>query len=387
MIDTIVLKLEREQVRSVDMESSGIKWDLQSRTNVYDKYVRNPSPSDLASGLYFPKLTGYHRKGKGIEWGKTIRIELSLPKLIYNNNFDELTDRDFELVAKTLQERLEKVGLVVSINQLLNAPITTVHYSKNILLKEYTAQFVSRELGKINLNKRFDFSRARFSNDGECLYAYTKAHSIVFYDKIADLKKPEKRRIDRENSPYQLGLFEPLHDKHEVLRYEVRLCEKRKINSIFKQLGFSENPTFQDVYSLEKSLKVINLYWSEIIEEGGMGLFSVDLEPKKLLEQIYITSPPKIKGKQAIYLAGLLLTGKDRNGLRELRAILTKNGTDARSWYRMLDDYKKLSKQLTKLKPRDWFDEIKKQITDYKPLKIKELLSTGKRLPVNNSKV
>ena len=364
----------RHEVQVVDMGNYGVKWNLQSSTNIYDKFVRNPSAYDLAHGAYFPRLTGYKRKGKGSEWESSIRIEFSVPKLLYDNNLDELEEKDLERVFDVLQKRLQSMGLIVSKKQLENAPITTVHYSKNIVLTGgYTAQYVIRELNKINLNKRFDLTRARFANDGQSLYGYTEAHSFVLYDKISDLSRPKKRAIDRDQSAEQLNLFETLKEKQEVLRFEVRLCHKRKINSLFKQLGFAEKPTFKDVLLIEKAKKVLNHYWTTIIEEGAIGLFSFSLTAKEVLDEVLLTGPPKPKGKQAVYLVGLLQLAKEGNGLRELRSILTKNGMNDRSWYRIAEDYKELSKQLAKLKPREWLDQIRRQVSDYKPYRVKDI--------------
>jgi len=372
MIDTVIIKIPRHEVKIVEMENYGIKWNLQSSTNIYDKFVRNPSSIDLAQGTYFPRLTGYRRKGKGSEWESSIRIEFSVPKLLYDNNLDELEENDFERVFDVLKRKLDCMGLIISKQQLENAPITTVHYSKNIILTGgYSAQFVIRELHKINLNKRFDLTRARFANDGQSLYGYTEAHSFVLYDKISDLSRPKKRAIDRGQSSLQLNLWESLKEKQEILRFEVRLCHKRKINSLFKQFGFTENPTFKDVLSVEKAKKVLNHYWSTIIEEGAIGLFSFSLTTKELLDNVLLIEPPKPKGKQAVYMVGLLQLAKEGNGLRELRSILTKNGMNDRSWYRMAEDYKELSKKLEKLKPREWLEQIRKQVSDYKPYRVK----------------
>lgn len=374
MIDTVIIKIPRHEVQVVDMGNYGVKWNLQSSTNIYDKFVRNPSAYDLAHGAYFPRLTGYKRKGKGSEWESSIRIEFSVPKLLYDNNLDELEEKDFDRVFDVLKDRLDRMGLIVTKKQLENAPITTVHYSKNIVLTGgYSAQFVIRELHKINLNKRFDLTRARFANDGQSLYGYTEAHSFVLYDKISDLSRPKKRAIDRDQSAPQLNLFETLKEKQEILRFEVRLCHKRKINSLFKQLGFAEKPTFKDVLSVEKAKKVLNHYWTTIIEEGAIGLFSFSLTAKEVLDEVLLTGPPKPKGKQAVYLVGLLQLAKEGNGLRELRSILTKNGMNDRSWYRTAEDYKELSKQLAKLKPREWLEQIRRQVSDYKPYRVKDI--------------
>lgn len=370
MIDTIILLLPKEQAKAT---IGSDPWSLQSRTPAYDKFVKNPSKKNTDSGRYFPRLTGFNRKMSGPGWSSTTRIEFSAPKLIYENNLDELTEDQFDKVAQVLQDRILEMGVIISLDDLKNASVKSVHYSKNIELQNgYTSQYVLGELGKINLNQRFDMTRARYINDGQSLYAYTKAHSLVIYDKIADLARSPKRAIDREQTLYQLSLFDDLkRSVQEILRIEARLSEKRKMNSLFEKLGFAKNPTFRDVFSTQKSRAVLLYYWETMITKNGLMLFAHAPTNKDLLRQI-ITSRKKMKGKQAIYLAGLILLARDGNGLRELRSVLSRR-VDSRTWYRIMDDLNMIALDLKKLKPREWYDQVYDAISNYKPVHIKQV--------------
>ena len=374
MIDTVILSLPTNKAVILDMAAKGVfPWDLQSRTAAYDKYVRNPSHKDQKSGLYFPRITGFKRKQKRtFEVEKTIKIEFSAPKLLYKNNVDELADSDFAAVVETLHERLQMMGVVVTTKDLESAAVRAVHYSKNIELQNgYTSQYVISELNKIDLNKRFDLTRARYMNDGQSLYAYTISNSLVIYDKVADLIKDKKRAIDKEQTPQQLNLFAQLTkpvQPREILRFETRLSQKQKMNSLFKELGFAENPTFRDVFSTAKSKAVMNRYWSKMVENGGTLLFGHSLTAKDLLKQILLAEK-KAKPKEVIYRTGLLLLLREGNGMRELRSVLSKRSND-RTWYRLAIDAKETGAALNKLKPREWFEQIKSAFTTYQPFKV-----------------
>jgi hypothetical protein len=370
MIDTIILTIPKEKIISVDMSYYGTPvWDLQARTRMYDKYVKNPSSQDMASGLYFPYITGYRRKNNRLEWDQTIRIQFSAPKLIYYNNLDELSESQFSAVVSALRDRLERMGIRITRQDLENASVVSVHYARNVVLKDgFTAQYVISQLGKIHLNKRFDFSRARFTNDGQCLYAHTNTHEFVIYDKIADLNKDKKRSTDREQTAYQLGLFEKLKESHEIVRFEARLAQKKKMNSLFKQLGFVENPTFKDVFSAEKSKGVLMHYWNTMIEKNSLLLFAYSFTPKDMLNQVLLARKD-IKAVKAIYLAGLLILAPDGNGIRELRTILSKRNRD-RTWYRIYADLNETIKQLSKLRPREWYTQVQRALSTNKPYHI-----------------
>lgn len=366
MIDTIILSIPKAKVINLDLTLQGVGlWGLQSRVKGFEKYVRNPSAQDKKSGLYFPRLTGIRRTMQGNAAGQTIKIEFSAPKLIYKNNLDELEEGDFDRVVDALCDRMKRMGVIVTKEVLNQATVTAVHYSKNISLSGgYTSQYILSELGKINLTKRFDLTRTRYMNDGQSLQLYSIAHSFVLYDKIADLNKPEKRAIDKEQKPYQRSLFELLEKQNEVLRLEVRLSKKQKMNQVLKKLGYPPDPTFRQVFNLSKSLAVMNHYWQSIIEGSAVALFAYSMTAKDMLKSV-IVADSKLKPKQALYLTALLLTAKEGNGLREIRSIFTKYGND-RTWYRIISDYKGISGLLAALKPRDWLEQVNNQLRQYK---------------------
>lgn len=78
-------------------------------------------------GLYKPHLTLY-RRWDGTQSTITLRVEFSIPKLLYGNNFDELSDSDFPEVIKTLRERLSEMGVDVIQGKLEKAIVSTIHY-------------------------------------------------------------------------------------------------------------------------------------------------------------------------------------------------------------------------------------------------------------------
>jgi hypothetical protein len=79
MIDTISLLIPKDHVVMLVATSKiGVpKWELYSKTDQYDKYVKNPTKKNIDSGLYYPRLTGYRRKGYGQK--EAVRIEFSVP--------------------------------------------------------------------------------------------------------------------------------------------------------------------------------------------------------------------------------------------------------------------------------------------------------------------
>ncbi len=368
MIDTIRLLIPK---RAMCYRSGISGWDLYSQTEFYSKYVRNPSKIEKETGKYFPRLTGYKRR---FGQDDNVKIELSIPKLLYLNNLDEVEDKDFDEVINTFVARLGIMGIVVSNSVLKNAVVSSVDFSRNIPIEGgYTVNYVISELNKINLPKTFDFARARYINDGQSLYAHTKSHQFVIYDKMADFRKPQSRAIDKDIDSHQQNIFENLTQEEqieEVLRFEVRLSQKQKMNKVLKDLGYKENPTFQDVFDSGMSQKIIYSYWEKLILERNLCLFSLSFGPKETLQRILLEDK-NLKPKQAVYLLGLFVLARDENGIRQLRAILSKRCKD-RTWYRMANDLNYTNKIIAKSSLRDWVLGINNSLKNYTAYKTKD---------------
>lgn len=370
MIDTIIISIPKDKIVNVLYPNqTALGWHQQATGASYSKFVRNPSKKDLESGLYFPRLTGINRKIDG-RIDAFVKIEFSVPKLIFLNNLDEVEEKDFTLIIETLKDRLLRMGISIPEKYLKYAPVTAVHYSKNILLNNgYTTQFVLTELNKIDVRKSFDLTKTRFMNDGESLCVYANSHSFVAYDKVADLNKDSKRAIDKDQTRYQRSLFDQIDKKelYEVIRFEVRLSKKQKMNSLFKKLNFPENPNFEQAFSVSISKAVVSFYWQTLISSNSLFLFSFVIGPKDILKQIFIANP-KLKPKQALYFANLVSMTKDGNGTRELRSILKKYSDD-RTWYRIKEDIREVTVLLKKVRPRDWFYQIELGLREYQTFK------------------
>ncbi len=368
MIDTVCLLIPKDKMKYIEGVAS---WEMYSKTDEYTKYVRNPSKAEKETGKYFPRLTGYRRR---FSQDANVRMEFSVPKLIFLNNLDELQDKDFSEVIKKLQKRLETMGVVVARSVLECASVSSVHFSKNILLQNgYTSSHLISEMNKVDLRKSFDLTKTRFMNDGQCLYVHTTAHEFVIYDKVADLAKGKKRAIDKDQTMYQRTLFSESskEDAIEIIRFEVRLNRKQKMNKVLEDLGYMKNPNFKDVFNTEMSRKVVTDYWKRLIKERNLGLFSIAVSMKDKLQTLFLADS-NLKPKQAIYFLGLFEVGRDEKGMRQLRSMVTKRSHD-RTWYRIVKDMQVASELITKNKLRDWVTQIDKALEEYQPYKHKKL--------------
>src|SRR3990167_5853860 len=120
MIDTIVLVLKQNMFTIADHNKfspsteglfNSAYYRLGGRSNMVCK--QNPTPNELKAGIYKPRLTITKRINKLRNFEIMLKIEFSVPKLLFGNNFDELEDSDFGKVVGILQTKLKEMGVLV----------------------------------------------------------------------------------------------------------------------------------------------------------------------------------------------------------------------------------------------------------------------------------
>jgi hypothetical protein len=371
MLDTIILKLPPHQVDLSGATSAEIgRWTLHGSDGGFKRYINNPTAKDKAASGYLPRLTLIKQSNRTD--GKFLKVEFSAPKLLFGNNVEELTEGDFQAVVMALREKLGRMGVGILAKHLESAAVTAFHPSKNFPLSDgYTASYIISDLGKVGLTRRLDMAKVTFANDGKSLQFYSAAHSVVFYDKIADLAKTKGRATDKDQTHLQSSLFEAPGSTErppEILRMEVRLSKKRKMNEMLSQLGLKENPTFREVFDDDLCRKLLRSYWTGYV--GNRYAFILDpagspqMTLRSLLKQG--TGP-----KQAVYLLGLFAACRDSPGVLGLRTVLGEHSTP-RQWPRVGKDIERLNRlcQTASASPHGWRRQIEQGIETMVPYRL-----------------
>jgi hypothetical protein len=366
MLDTIILQIPREGYEIIEHEKFIPRTTrMMFNTLPYFKYVNNPMAKDKSRKIYFPKMTIYKR-GRNYD----LTIEFSAPKILFNNNLNELEDKDFDEVARLLQAKIFTMGVKINLNTIKNAAVIAFHPSKNIVIKNgYTASFAIRELAKIDIGKQFDISKIKFKNGGQELQFYTNSHSFVFYDKIADLEIPEKRSVDKLQTKYQRSLLDYLKDKNklEILRFEIRLSKKVKMNEILEKVGHSPNPSFKDVFNAALCRKIAKLYWDTYFSDNKF-LFSICDNSQEIFQKI-IRCFPKTKNATAIKMVGLYMLCKDELGMRGFRQIIDGRRAKKTNWEAVRRDFKRFDDEVFTKPSWGFVDDIEKALNNPTPFK------------------
>src|SRR3989338_8461971 len=376
MIDTIVLVLKQSMFVIIDHDrfepsTRSLYGDASMGSRGYATYKQNPTPTELKNGIYKPRLTVTRRFNDGV-LERTMKIEFSAPKLLYKNNFVEIEDKDFEEIVDTLKKTLrEDMGVLVSMDSLVNAPASSIHYSKNIKLTNGLIAFtVLKELSKANITKRLDFNQSDFRNEGHSIKWHANTWELTFYDKIKDLEQAkisEKRAIEKDNS-LQMNLFSDIqearkHKPFEVLRMELRINTRQKLRKVLSDNGYKVEPTFQNIFKKEIAQKILLSYLEDIEKGYPKPLYFDPKSSKDFIAQFEIDNT-KTKIKDVFTALGFR-KALEENNPRELRELLKKHPRN--SWYDFNSQMNSYNYPKNSL---DVFKPIRQSIEQFEPLSL-----------------
>lgn len=364
MVDTIALTLKRNMFVVLD-KTNFYPLTQSAGDSYFKKWVRNPSKEEIKAYGYLPKLTYIERPAESI-----LKVEFSTPKLIFGNNFNETEDEDFEEIIIKLKQQLRIIGINVFENLLKKAPLSVIHYSKNIPLTDGSTPYMYlKEIQKANVTQRLDFNQTDFRN-GHSIKFRVNSFEVTFYDKVKDLEKAkisEKRSIEKDNLN-QMGLFEEIKEIRrtkplEILRMEVRLNQPQKIRQVLRNIHLETELTFQNLFKKEIARRVL-LYHLDQIEDAYPKLLYFNSKSAKDFIAQFIVDNPKAKQKDVFSALGFH-TALEEIGARETRGLLEKYSR--KSWYRFYRQMNSYNYPKTAL---PIFEPIRNAINEFKPFKL-----------------
>lgn len=386
MVDTVAFNLSSDQFKIAP--SSYTRFSPAVRNFFIPPYADfgsrkmlkadcNPSNADKATGYYFPRLTLF----KGVRKGGIaifLRIECSVPKIPYNNNFDEVEDYEFDYICLQLQRRLQHYGVYVDdIKNIINAEIAAIHYSHNIPLTDYsTPSSIIKEIAKVNISKHKDIAVNTYRNTGEAVRFHTNTWEFIIYDKIKEHNKSrvsEKGRFEKD-AYCQLNLFDeqPAKSPFEVIRLEARYGNRIKLKSSLGQAGIDPllPLTFKALYSQKIAKTMLQYELSKIKDCYPAILLSTADDLQTLYADLTIKNPRatlKSKMEAIAYFALLQETGS-----RDIRTLGNDKPTD---WYKFQQRMNKLD--LTK-RDTNCFEVLETALAKFRPMKLKYYLNYDK---------
>lgn len=332
---------------------------------------RNPSAKEKADGNYMPRLTlikAVRRGGVPI----SLKIEFSAQKIVFNNNFDELTEGEFDYLCVQLQRKLYNIGVVVTDpNTLKDALVNTIHYSKNITLTDRsTAHGVITDLLKCNYTTRKQSDERIYRNNGEAMHFYSSKWGLCIYDKLKEHTKSkvsEKGLLEKDGY-CQMSLFDekPLASPFEMVRVEARYIGRRQIKKSLLEAGLRADAlTFRDLFS-EKTAKAMLRYEMNKLRETYPTISLSDKTTPALLAELSIQNPRTQIG--TIMEAVAYKTLLESTGSRDVRKL---GNFTSQQWYNLNRKINQLNFTRRKIASLDIIDS---QLEKFTPVKLQRYL-------------
>jgi len=307
MVDTVKLYLNADKftlLENSELSNFTVKGGVS-------RMVRNPSRNELRAGLYLPRLTLTKRPTKmGVQ--QSLTIEFSAPKLVFGNNFDELTDADFKLVICRLEASLSYIGIEVTKENLASAKVVCWHPSKNIMLDNpLGCQVVINTLRKADYSRVYSIQKTDFQ-DGEVLHFQCNSKDIAFYDKLADLRqaKTSDKKSREEDNQLQVSVLDDIGEINDfsVLRYEVRINGIRAMQHNFKDIR-KENLVFSRLFSSKLSRQLLLEHWG--VFSSQVDYLSLDVNmPLELLQNYLAVNKNATPQASLAAVAGLFIANQ-----------------------------------------------------------------------------
>lgn len=293
------------------------------------KYVLHPKWQEeyLPRVEVFETLTEDRRSIRYI-----LKVEFSVPKLLYWNSLQEVSEKDYQSVFSALKSALKSVSIVVETETIANAIVASVHACKNIPLpRNIKMREVISELSKIDINKAFDISDKQYKKGARVLNLHSGTIDWSIYDKISDSLRPKNKRSDKGHIDRERGIIEQygLQDR-EVFRYEYRRKKtqtvKREVNALLDR-DYQTQVVFRDLFTPDLMKKLVLNSWNAIMErpENQISLFG---EIDKLGLLLHILYEAKLGGVKAHSMNNALIsyglaTAIRDHGAKEVRGAIS----------------------------------------------------------------
>lgn len=371
MLDTVVLLVPWGSYHITDHSKFSPPTDGLANFRFYagTEFKNNPASTEQKLH-YYPRLTLYTKQFYA--QGRVLKIECSIPKLINDGeSINEYSEADFGRAITNLGQRLRERGVNIFTHDLLKAQVVAFHVGKNIPLSGgYTATLAIQELAKIDISRRMDVNKADFRNEGHAYQFYTNSHSFVMYDKFADIRKPKGRAIDKDKHDKQLSLFDQVKNtltQHRLLRIEVRLSTKKKVNEVLRKFQYEPNPTLENLMNHGIAKKILNYYWNIFYNQNNGFVLDIDNNPLSILRRT-LHHDSNISIRQAVKAVGWHLLAKD-GGIRKLREVIGKYRPKT-EWHSLKKDMKIYESPPFPINTHGFVKDIKRELSTFEPYKL-----------------
>lgn len=263
------------------------------------------------------------------------------------------------------------MSVKVSIRDLIYAKVVKIHFSKNIILKNFGVFNIINQLQKANLTKKLDIERVKYDNGGYALHFFSNNYEIVFYDKMKKMRMSRSKALE-DNNKIQFGIPDKFDKDVDILRMELRFSNKNTIENKLKKAGVDSKSIFNLMFDSNISKKILQYFFSEILK--NLPVCQINNEKPEEIFLNILKNNKGIKFTTAINIFGLK-TLIDTIGARGTREIISKGFSD-KNWYRTWERYNSYCKNFKLTSLENSYNillQIENSLNNFIPLNLDSL--------------
>lgn len=336
--------------------------------------ILNPGKKLANNTKYTPTYIGEKiLTNNGFGVGYYLGVEVSLPKLMFGNNVEELSPGEDSLnsIVLVLQKAIYRdVGLKYTEEEILSSGVAKLHIGKNFRFDDPGAPTVIvNAIRKSRADRVCDNNETKYENNGYSFRFHTNKRETIYYDKKSDLLqslKSPKRAIDNtatdeirdEDSP----ISELLSDRFSgILRLEVRLNDRRYIRKAFPSI--SDDLSFKNVFLNANIMQCLLSEWRKTTENISM----IQLGRSDVLSIFEAVATDRLSNNYSL-----------RDSLSIAAAAHIINATSLDYLRRLIEkyygkrDWSRLKKKLINPESNrsSYFKKVEKELQEYNPIRL-----------------
>ena len=298
---------------------------------------------------------------------RLIYIEFSAPKVLFDNNVEELCNTDFNKFLDTLRNKLLTMGLDISIDSLVNARVSHCTVSKNIITDDIDVpefiEFTRRLWWRWRKSKKLK----TFDNDGIAVRNYTGTTSIGIYDKVAELK------ADRNKTLRECEIESKLN-RSNILRFEYRMQNYQRMKAKYSWAkGIKlEIVRLADIFDSELSKKIILEDLNKTLFSEEFKLIPIYLSTIKGMYEYLFDKGLKPNEEFAVITAFRLCSDM---GIEYARKVFKERYSESMS-KRVYELCKQVFEQFKSYEYFDIIDKVKANMNEYLSVQLKPVYKT-----------
>jgi hypothetical protein len=276
-MDTVIIKLYGFKVSNVSYflpelrkrSFSDLEATEKHSTRLYLRSFRFDPPH---KDSYLPKLEVFealNEKRDAVLY--TLQATFSVPKLLFGNSVEEVSENDLGSVVDAFRKALRGAGIEIDEEAVRNARVSAAHFCKNVLLpREIRMQEILAELKRMDISKAVDITEMEYKHGGQVLHAYSKTVSRVFYDKVLDATRTKGKRKDKGRMELERALIDRYGlGRREIFRYEYRLPKNQTLKSAVNTVIGRDYITpvlLKDLFTPNLCKEVLLKSWHDLIQ-------------------------------------------------------------------------------------------------------------------------